>query len=86
MKFGVALPYSGPKMVAHAAQAAEEAGWDGLYLGDAIWCYDPLIALAAAAMVTTRIRLGTISSPYRCAGRGKLPVRAWPWTSFLMGA
>jgi alkanesulfonate monooxygenase SsuD/methylene tetrahydromethanopterin reductase-like flavin-dependent oxidoreductase (luciferase family) len=42
---------------------AEEVGWDGLFLGDAIWCEDPLITLAAAAVVTERIRLGTAVIP-----------------------
>jgi len=39
-------------------------------MGDAIWCEDPMIALAAAAMVTQRIRLGTMIIP--------MPLRR-PW-------
>jgi alkanesulfonate monooxygenase SsuD/methylene tetrahydromethanopterin reductase-like flavin-dependent oxidoreductase (luciferase family) len=42
---------------------AEEAGWDGIFLGDAIWTEDPMIALAAAATATHRIRLGTMVTP-----------------------
>src|SRR5512137_1727473 len=42
---------------------AEEAGWAGCFLGDYIWCEDPMIALAAAAMTTSRIRLGTMVVP-----------------------
>jgi hypothetical protein len=63
MKYGVALPYSTPRTAARLSQLAEESGWDGCFLGDAIWCEDPMIGLAAAAMVTSRIRLGTMIIP-----------------------
>ena len=63
MKFGVALPYGSARTAAELAQLAEIAGWDGCFLGDAIWCEDPMIALTAAAMVTQRIRLGTMVIP-----------------------
>ncbi len=63
MKIGVALPYSGARNVARWAKLAEDAGWDGCFLGDAIWCEDPMISLTAAAMVTDHIRLGTMIVP-----------------------
>jgi hypothetical protein len=63
MKYGLALPYGEARMVAKLSQLAEEAGWDGCFLGDAIWCEDPMVGLAAAAMVTHRIRLGTMLIP-----------------------
>jgi hypothetical protein len=63
MKFGLALPYGSARSAANLARAAEQAGWDGVFLGDAIWCQDPMIALAAAAMLTERIRLGTMVIP-----------------------
>lgn len=63
LKAGVALPYLGARSIARLARAAEQAGWDGVYVGDAIWCEDPMIGLAAAAMVTNRIRLGTMIIP-----------------------
>lgn len=63
MKYGLALPYTTPRIIAKLSQLAEESGWDGCFLGDAIWCEDPMIGLAAAAMVTDRIRLGTMITP-----------------------
>jgi hypothetical protein len=70
LKFGLVLPYTNARMVAKLASLAEEAGWDGCFLGDAIWCEDPMISLAAAAMSTQRIRLGTMIIP--------MPLRR-PW-------
>jgi hypothetical protein len=63
MKIGLALPYIGAREVSELAHQAEEAGWDGCFLGDAIWTQDPMIALTAAAMTTRRIRLGTMIIP-----------------------
>jgi len=63
IRFGLALPDNTARTVAELARLAEQAGWDGCFLGDAIWCQDPMIALAAAAMVTDRIRLGTMVTP-----------------------
>lgn len=62
MKYGLGL-YSDARAAAGLAKSAEEAGWDGFFLGDAIWLQDPMIALAAAAMTTTTIRLGTMLIP-----------------------
>lgn len=63
MKFGIALPYVDARSIANLAQLAEETGWDGVFMGDAIWCADPMIALTAAAMLTSRIRLGVMVVP-----------------------
>ena len=63
MKYGVALPYGSARAAANLARLAEQSGWDGIFLGDAIWCEDPMVCLAAAAMTTSRIRLGTMVVP-----------------------
>lgn len=63
MKYGVALPYVDARSAANLALLAEETGWEGVFMGDAIWCTDPMIALTAAAMLTSRIRLGVMVIP-----------------------
>jgi probable F420-dependent oxidoreductase len=75
MRYGLYVPNLGEQVGARAlaqlAQEAEEAGWDGMFLWDHILykspqspeVTDPWIALAAMAMVTKRIRLGTIVTP-----------------------
>ena len=70
LKYGLGSYYGSARDTAECAQLAEEAGWDGLFIGDAIWCMDPIVALSAAAMVTSRIKLGTMIIP--------MPLRR-PW-------
>lgn len=60
LKYGITLPYFDARTCANLAREAEEVGWDGVFVGDAIWTIDPLVQLAAAAMATSRIRLGTM--------------------------
>ena len=70
IKFGLVLPGNEARVVAKLAKLAEESGWDGVFLGDYIWCEDPMIALAAAAITTHKIHLGTMVIP--------VPIRR-PW-------
>jgi alkanesulfonate monooxygenase SsuD/methylene tetrahydromethanopterin reductase-like flavin-dependent oxidoreductase (luciferase family) len=57
--------------MAQLAQLAEEAGWDGIHLEDYIVyqgqadtpTYDPWVTLAAMAVATQRVRLGTSVTP-----------------------
>lgn len=71
MKFGVVSPFSDACLTVELAREAEAAGWDGLFLPELVWGVDPWAQLAAAAVVTERIRLGTMLTP--------LPWRR-PWT------
>ena len=63
MKFGFVLPNGDARTAAELAKAAETAGWDGFFMWDPVWGIDPMVSLAAAAMVTERIRLGTMVTP-----------------------
>lgn len=71
MKFGVGAPNVGefahPRLLVEMAQQAEAAGWDGFFLWDHLLyrperpgAVEPWSVIAAAAAVTTRIRLGVL--------------------------
>jgi alkanesulfonate monooxygenase SsuD/methylene tetrahydromethanopterin reductase-like flavin-dependent oxidoreductase (luciferase family) len=67
MRYAIDIPTLGeladPHAIARLALAAETAGWDGLSVWDTLGfagepaAPDPFVALAAAASVTTRLRL-----------------------------
>ncbi|MER6061322.1 LLM class flavin-dependent oxidoreductase [Streptomyces sp. NPDC001792] len=75
MRFSVNIPnfgdFADPRNVAIVAAAAEEAGWDGLFVWDHVLHRqhqgrpfgDPWMLLTAAALATSRIRLGTLLTP-----------------------
>jgi alkanesulfonate monooxygenase SsuD/methylene tetrahydromethanopterin reductase-like flavin-dependent oxidoreductase (luciferase family) len=75
MQYGLSLPNGGPwsdaRTLSNLSQLAEDSGWNGVFLEDYIvWqsnqrvpTYDPWIALAAIAMQTKHIRLGTHVTP-----------------------
>jgi alkanesulfonate monooxygenase SsuD/methylene tetrahydromethanopterin reductase-like flavin-dependent oxidoreductase (luciferase family) len=73
MKSGLALPNAGVEAgtLVEFAVLAEEAGWEGVFLEDYIvWqghqetpTYDPWALLAAMAVRTRRVRLGTMVTP-----------------------
>lgn len=71
MRYGIEIaPWGGladPRALARLAARAEAVGWDGFFLWDAMLHdpdglakADPWIALAAVAMGTARIRIGTL--------------------------
>ena len=73
MRFGIDLPnfgpFSDPFRMIEFARLAEQAGWDGFFLWDHLDrpthhpLLDPWMALAAVAVNTERIRLGTLVTP-----------------------
>lgn len=75
MRYCLNLPIGGhaahPRTLAEFARAAEDAGWDAVFVEDYIVyqnrqdlpAYDPWVALAAMAVATSRIRLGTMVTP-----------------------
>lgn len=63
MKYGFVLPHGDARIAADFARDAEQAGWDGFFVWEPVWGYDAWVLLAAAAMQTSRIKLGTMISP-----------------------
>lgn len=71
MHYGVCLPnldeFEDARRFADLARRAEEAGWDGAFVWDhVVFLFgtppvaDPWVLLTAAAMVTSRVRLGPL--------------------------
>ena len=75
MRFSINIPnfgdFADARTVAQVAVAAEQAGWDALFVWDHVVhdkrrrrvFADPWMLLTAAALVTTRIKLGTLVTP-----------------------
>jgi len=63
VRTGVNLPFGDPRVASEVARDAEQAGWDGFFVFEPLWGFDAWVSLAAAAMATERIRLGTMLSP-----------------------
>ena len=80
MKYGFVFPGGEARSLAELAHEAEAAGWDGAFIPDCIFIdapevgdelgFDPWVTLAAMAMRTERIGLGTMITP---------PSRRRPW-------
>jgi len=74
MRFGINVPafadFSDPRVLAELANDAETAGWDGFFIWDAMFfdptfhpMADPWVALAAVALRTQKMRIGTMITP-----------------------
>jgi probable F420-dependent oxidoreductase len=73
VRYGICLAnigsYSDPNVGVRVAQAADEAGWDGVFIWDHlafVWdapAADPWITLSAIAAATSRVRIGTAVTP-----------------------
>ena len=57
------IPWASEREFADVAALAEQAGWDMVLSWEAVWAQDAWVTLAAAAMTTDRIRLGTLLTP-----------------------
>lgn len=73
MQYGFVIEGGDANAASELTQEAEASGWDGVFIADAIdigmpnsppfpW-FDPWIVLAAMAMRTERIRIGTMITP-----------------------
>jgi len=70
LRWGLSISLSGdladPRVLAEVAVTAEEAGWDGVFVWDHLWNHtyapfaDPFVTLAAVAVATRRVRIGTM--------------------------
>ncbi len=63
MRFGFVVPYADSREFSSLAALGEQHGWDGIFTWEAVFGVDAWVTLAAAAMVTDRIKLGTLLTP-----------------------
>lgn len=63
MRYGYVLPVTDPTVIPTLSAEAEAAGWDGVFVAEMIYGPDAWVSLAAAAMKTERIKLGTLLTP-----------------------
>jgi alkanesulfonate monooxygenase SsuD/methylene tetrahydromethanopterin reductase-like flavin-dependent oxidoreductase (luciferase family) len=63
MRFGYVVPYATAREFTELAALGEGCGWDAVFTWEAVWGEHAWVTLGAAAMVTERIRLGTLLTP-----------------------
>lgn len=63
MRYGFVMPGGDAADAVELAVRAEESGWDGFFCYEPTWGVDAWVCLTAAAMRTSRIRLGTMLTP-----------------------
>jgi alkanesulfonate monooxygenase SsuD/methylene tetrahydromethanopterin reductase-like flavin-dependent oxidoreductase (luciferase family) len=63
MRFGFVVPFADTREFADIAALGEACGWDAVFTWEALYGVDAWVTLGAAAMVTERIRLGTLLTP-----------------------
>ncbi|HEX9031587.1 MAG TPA: LLM class flavin-dependent oxidoreductase [Streptosporangiaceae bacterium] len=63
MRYGAVLPGGTAPDQVELGVLAEEAGWDGVFTWEAAYGIDPWSVLAATAVRTSRVRLGTMLTP-----------------------
>ena len=57
------VPYADARQFSELAALGERHGWDGVFTWEAVFGVDAWVSLAAAAMTTERVRLGTLLTP-----------------------
>jgi len=85
MRVGFVFPGGDPGACAEFAVEAERAGWDGLFVWEPVRDWEAWASLAAAAVRTERIRLGTMVTPLSRMPRGRSPARPSPSTTSRAG-
>lgn len=63
MRFGFVLPGGPAREQLEQATLAEESGWDGVFVWESAYGVDAWSVLAAMAVRTTRVTLGTLLTP-----------------------
>lgn len=72
VRYGLSVPnFASPSRLVELAVASDAAGWDGFFLWDHMVVdrsspppiFEPWTTLAAAAVMTTRVRVGTLVTP-----------------------
>lgn len=63
MRFGFVLPGGTAVEQLEQAVIADQAGWDGVFVWEAVYGVDAWALLAAMAQRTSRVRLGTMLTP-----------------------
>ena len=63
MRFGFVVPYADAREFADLAALGEQRGWDAVFTWETVWGQHAWVTLGAAAMVTDRVRLGTLLTP-----------------------
>ena len=63
MRFAYVVPFTTELEFVELARLGEEHGWDAVFSWEAVFRHDAWATLAAAAVSTERIRLGTLITP-----------------------
>lgn len=63
MRCGFVVPFADAREFAEIARLGEDCGWDAVFTWEALYGVDAWVALGAAAMVTEKIRFGTLLTP-----------------------
>jgi alkanesulfonate monooxygenase SsuD/methylene tetrahydromethanopterin reductase-like flavin-dependent oxidoreductase (luciferase family) len=63
MRYGFVVPFADAREFAEIAALGESRGWDGIFTWESLYGVEAWVTLAAAAMTTQRLRLGTLLTP-----------------------